>query len=128
MVSFLSPALCSLEADCPLILVCCFWTVKRLISVGKQLLDPLNGTVMSFHFPLPATVSRILHQFQLALASTTQAWSICGGRHTLRTAEIQITFAGSFLRETQAMAQLSLCCEEMRLKPSNLVGRALPSA
>jgi hypothetical protein len=42
-----------------------FWPIKGLTSVGYKLFDPPDGTVVSFHFPLPPMVACIFDEFLL---------------------------------------------------------------
>jgi hypothetical protein len=78
----------------------CFWSIKSLAQVGKQLLDPFHGTLMPFRFSLPPSGSGVLDDFQFTRSPPTQAWGVFWGGHKFGAREIQVTFTRTLLWKT----------------------------
>ena len=74
---------------------------------------------MPLNLPFPAPLSRILNEHLFRFEPCAQPWRVLAGRKELRTVEHQVTFAGAFSRQAQAVAKFELGLEEVGLEPVN---------
>src|SRR5246500_5667805 len=68
---------------------------------------------MPLNLPFPAPLSRILNEHLFRFEPCAQPWRVLAGRKELRTVEHQVTFAGAFSRQAQAVAKFELGLEEV---------------
>ena len=68
---------------------------------------------MPLNLPFPAPLSRILNEHLFRFEPCAQPWRVLACRKELRTVEHQVTFAGAFSRQAQAVAKFELGLEEV---------------
>jgi hypothetical protein len=91
--------------------------IEDFAEVSQQLFESTRRATMALHFTVPAAARSILDQFQFPPPPFAQTWRVFRGGDEFGTAEIEIALTWSLLWQPQAMAQLQLRLEEIRLEP-----------